>query len=89
MNKQGESLGYYATMSIDISEIDPEKHKAMDVYFRIVRKSDGAEIFSQTVSPEGYGQDIQLPKEVLIGQAPLGNKVLIRNLLQVMGPLEC
>ena len=32
-------------MSIDISEIDPEKHKAMDVYFRIVRKSDGAEIF--------------------------------------------
>ena len=45
MNKQGESLGYYATMSIDISEIDPEKHKAMDVYFRIVRKSDGAEIF--------------------------------------------
>ena len=75
VNKQGESLGYYATMSIDISEIDPEKHKAMDVYFRIVRKSDGAEIFSQTVSPEGYGQDIQLPKEVLIGQAPLGNKV--------------
>ena len=75
VNKQGESLGYYATMSIDISEIDPEKHKAMDVYFRIVRKSDGAEIFSQTVSPEGHGQDIQLPKEVLIGQAPLGNKV--------------
>ena len=75
VNKQGESLGYYATMSIDISEIDPEKHKAMDVYFRIVRKSDGAEIFSQTVSPKGYGQDIQLPKEVLIGQAPLGNKV--------------
>ena len=75
VNKQGESLGYYATMSIDISEIDPEKHKAMDVYFRIVRKSDGVEIFSQTVSPEGYGQDIQLPKEVLIGQAPLGNKV--------------
>ena len=75
VNKQGESLGYYATMSIDISEIDPEKHKAMDVYFRIVRKSDGAEIFSQTVSPEGYGQDIQLPKEVLIGQAPFGNKV--------------
>ena len=75
VNKQGESLGYYATMSIDISEIDPEKHKAMDVYFRIVRKSDGAEIFSQTVSPEGHDQDIQLPKEVLIGQAPLGNKV--------------
>lgn len=75
VNKQGESLGYYATMSIDISEIDPEKHKAMDVYFRIVRKSDGAEIFSQTVSPKGYGQDIQLPKEVLIGQAPFGNKV--------------
>ena len=75
VNKQGESLGYYATMSIDISEIDPEKHKAMDVYFRIVRKSDGVEIFSQTVSPEGYGQDIQLPKEVLIGQAPFGNKV--------------
>ena len=75
VNKQGESLGYYATMSIDISEIDPEKHKAMDVYFRIVRQSDGVEIFSQTVSPEGYGQDIQLPKEVLIGQAPFGNKV--------------
>ena len=75
VNKQGESLGYYATMSIDISEIDPEKHKAMDVYFRIVRKADGVEIFSQTVSPEGHGQDIQLPKEVLIGQAPLGNKV--------------
>ena len=75
VNKQGNSLGYYATMSIDTSEIAPDKRKGMDVYFRIVRKSDGAEIFSQTVSPSRTGEEIQLPKEVLIGEAPLGNWV--------------
>ena len=75
VNKQGNSLGYYATMSIDTSEIAPDKRKGMDVYFRIVRKSDGAEIFSQTVSPSRTGEEIQLPKEVLIGEAPLGNRV--------------
>ncbi|WP_176744588.1 accessory Sec-dependent serine-rich glycoprotein adhesin, partial [Streptococcus sp. HMSC072G04] len=74
VNKTGESLGYYATLSVDRTDTDPKTHVGNDVYFRIVKKSDGSEIFSQTFSANVIGgTQFQLPKEVLINKAPLGN----------------
>ena len=74
VNKTGESLGYYATLSIDRTDTDPNTHVGNDVYFRVVKKSDGSEIFSQTFSANVIGgTQFQLPKEVLIKKAPFGN----------------
>ena len=74
VNKTGESLGYYATLSVDRTDTDPKTHVGNDVYFRIVKKSDGSEIFSQTFSANVIGgTQFQLPNEVLIKKAPLGN----------------
>ena len=70
VNKTGESLGYYATLSVNRTDT----HVGNDVYFRIVKKSDGSEIFSQTFSANVIGgTQFQLPNEVLIKKAPLGN----------------
>ena len=74
VNKTGESLGYYATLSVNRTDTDPNTHVGNDVYFRIVKKSDGSEIFSQTFSANVIGgTQFQLPNEVLIKKAPLGN----------------
>ena len=74
VNNTGESLGYYATLSIDRTDTDPNTHVGNDVYFRVVKKSDGSEIFSQTFSANVIGgTQFQLPKEVLIKKAPFGN----------------
>ena len=74
VNNTGEPLGYYATLSVDRTDTDPDKHVGNDVYFRIVKKSDGSEVFSQTFSANVIGgTQFRLPKEVLIKQAPFGN----------------
>lgn len=74
VNNTGEPLGYYATLSIDRTDTDPNTHVGNDVYFRVVKKSDGSEIFSQTFSANVIGgTQFQLPKEVLIKKAPFGN----------------
>ena len=45
VNKTGESLGYYATLSVNRTDTDPNTHVGNDVYFRIVKKSDGSDDF--------------------------------------------
>ncbi len=55
VNKTGESLGYYATLSVPIVPIPVQEYPCgSNVYSRIV-KSDGSEIFSQAFSANVIG----------------------------------
>ena len=77
VDRNEESLGYYATLSVDRSETNPDIRDPKNVYFRIVKESDGSEVFSQTFHPnERLNSPIRLPKEVLIADSPAGNNFI-------------
>ena len=77
VDRNEESLGYYATLSVDRSETNPDIREPKDVYFRIVKKSDGSEVFSQTFQPNvRLDSPMRLPKEVLIADSPAGNNFI-------------
>ena len=77
VDQNEKSLGYYATLSVDRSETNPDIRDPKNVYFRIVKESDGSEVFSQTFQPnERLNSPIRLPKEVLIADSPAGNNFI-------------
>ena len=51
VDRNEESLGYYATLSVDRSETNPDIRDPKNVYFRIVKESDGSEVFSSNIPP--------------------------------------
>ena len=58
-----DPLDYYATLSVDRSSIGSTTPKGLDVYFRLVKKSSGAEVFAQTVKANSV-VEFDLPKEL-------------------------
>ena len=77
VDRNEQSLGYYATLAVDRSETNPDVREPKDVYFRIVKKSDGSEVFSQTFQPNvRLDSPMRLPKEVLIADSPAGNNFI-------------
>ncbi|MFS9195393.1 accessory Sec-dependent serine-rich glycoprotein adhesin, partial [Streptococcus sp. OMI750] len=77
VDRNEKSLGYYATLSVDRSETNPDIREPKNVYFRIVKESDGSEVFSQTFQPNvRLNSPMRLPKEVLIADSPAGNNFI-------------
>ena len=58
-----DPLDYYATLSVDRSSIGSTTPKGLDVYFRLVKKSSGTEVFAQTVKANSV-VEFDLPKEL-------------------------
>ena len=59
-----DPLDYYATLSVDRSSIGSTTPKGVDVYFRLVKKSSGTEVYAQTVKANSV-VEFDLPKELV------------------------
>ena len=59
-----DPLDYYATLSVDRSSIGSTSPKGVDVYFRLVKKSSGTEVYAQTVKANSV-VEFDLPKELV------------------------